>query len=203
MIRRSADATSHVKDMKNDLQQNKMPGALVRRYAEAYLALVKETIGLEPALEELRNFKIILRGLPDLKKFLETPVIFNAEKLRLIDQICQKGFSPQLKNFLELLLEKRRIDLLGDIVDHLLLRYSHKEEMRALIKVSSILDLETIKSIKGKLEKQTAQRLKLYIGLDGDLLGGVIAVMGNTLIDGSLRGLLVQLKEKLMQLKMN
>ncbi len=174
----------------------------VRRYAEGYIQLAQETIGRQQALEELKNFKFILREQPDFKLFLETPVILNTEKFRLLDQVCRQGFSVQLRNFLCLLIQKRRIGFLLEIIDYLRVRYAYKEERNALLRVSSLLDLEILQQIKQSLEKTLTQRLKIYVQLDGELLGGIKATVGNTLIDGSLRGSLVVLKEKLMQLKM-
>ena len=175
---------------------------IVRRYAEGYVQLAQETIGLSQALEELGNFKFILREHPDFKLFLETPVVLNVEKFRLIDRVCQ-SFSSELRDFLFFLIQKRRIGFLWEIMDYLRLRYAHKEEAHALLRVSSLLDLETLQEVKEILQKKLNQRLKLYVQLDGDLLGGINATVGNTFIDGSVHGSLVALKERLMQLKLS
>ena len=175
---------------------------LVRRYAEGYIQSVQGTVGQENALEELKSFKMILREHPDFKLFLETPVILHSEKFRLVERVCE-GYSAEFKNFLFFLIEKRRIGLLAEIMDYLRLQYAHQAETYTLLKVSSVLDLEIIQEIKEKLQKKLNQPLKLYIQLDGDLLGGINATAGNTFMDGSIQGSLRQLKEKLMQLKMS
>lgn len=47
------------------------------------------------------------------------------------------------------------------------------------------------------------RKLRLYLGIDGDLLSGVRVVIGNTIIDGSVRRSLNDLKEHLLTLKVN
>jgi F-type H+-transporting ATPase subunit delta len=99
--------------------------------------------------------------------------------------------------FLELLLEKRRINKIADIAEYLQLNYAHKGQARALLKTSFPLDLEVIQQIKDKLEEKFRKKFRLYIDLDAELLGGVQVVIGNKVIDGSVRKRLEDLREKL------
>ena len=181
--------------MKNDV--------ITERYAEAFFSLAREVLGLPHTLEELKTLKSILRENPELKIFLESPIISYAQKAELIEKIFRSYFSLELCHFLCLLAHKRRMELLGDMIDYLWLKYARQEQINTLLQVSSPLDLEILQAIKRQLEKKTQQRLKLFVHLDAELLGGIRARIGNTLIDGSITGSLVKLKERLLQLKMN
>ena len=63
------------------------------------------------------------------------------------------------------------------------------------------MDLELIREIKNNLEDKFKKKFKLYINLDGSLLGGIQVVIGNTVLDGSVRRRLDDLKEKLKALR--
>jgi F0F1-type ATP synthase delta subunit len=58
--------------------------------------------------------------------------------------------------------------------------------------------VDLIKEIEDKLEEKLQKKFKFYIDLDADLMGGVQVIFGNnTIIDGSVRKRLADLKEKL------
>ena len=49
---------------------------VVKRYAEAFVGYLKESIGLEKGLDDLKRFKsVAIRDNPDFLQFLETPEI--------------------------------------------------------------------------------------------------------------------------------
>lgn len=176
---------------------------IVRRYAEGFIAFAKETLGVEAALEELKNLKTILRENADLKLFFEAPDISFLDKKKSIEKIFQETFSSQLKDFLYLLAQKRRLDLLSEIIDYLRKTYSHQDAWDALLQVSSPLDLEVLQSIQRSGEKRIGHRLKMFVHLDPELLGGVRLTVGNRVFDGSVSGALGELRERLRELRVS
>jgi len=171
--------------------------AIVKRYADAYIAFAKETIGIDKALEELQKAKWVIRDNEDFKTFLRTLDITNSEKEDVIDKVF-KGFSEELVHFLKYLLEKKRITRFLDIAEYARITYSHGMRVEALLKTSYPLDLEVIEEIKTRLEGKLGKKLHLYLELDADLLGGIQIRVGNCLIDGTVRRRLEELREKLM-----
>jgi len=171
---------------------------VTERYAEAFVGFAKETIGLEIALKDLRNLKnIVIHDNPEFLEFLSNLDISYTEKCEFIDKVLN-DFSPEFRQFLKLLIEKERINKIEDIVQYIREKYSQGGKVPALLKTAFPLDLELIKIIKDKLESKLKKKFKLYIDLDGNLLGGVQVIIGNTVIDGSVRKRLDELKEKLM-----
>jgi F-type H+-transporting ATPase subunit delta len=76
--------------------------------------------------------------------------------------------------------------------------YSHGEALEAVLKTSYPLDLGLIRKVKSKLENKMQKKINLYLELDPDLLGGIQIRIGNTIIDGSVRRRIDELKKKLM-----
>jgi len=171
---------------------------VAKRYADAFLGFAKAGCGMERALLDLRNLKnTVISDNPEFLEVLESPEIGLTEKNDFIDRVLNDEFCEETKDFLKLLVEKVRIDKLIDIIEFIRVVYSHGGEEEALLKTSFPLDLKLIKQIEEKLEKKFNKKLKFYIDLDGSLLGGVQVIIGNTVIDGTIRRRLDDLREKL------
>jgi F-type H+-transporting ATPase subunit delta len=87
--------------------------------------------------------------------------------------------------------------MLFDILDYIIINYAHGEETPAVLKSAYPLDLEDVQRVKENLEKKFKRKVRLYLDLDGELLGGLQITMGNTVIDGSLKRRLEDLREKI------
>lgn len=175
--------------------------ALAKRYANGFLDFAKDSIGFEKGLEELKNLKDIFRDNPDFKDFLESPEITFEEKRAAIKTTLADIFSEESRFFLELLLKKNRFDSFRDIAEYARLKYSHGEEVDALVVASYPLDTDDLESIKSLLEKKFSKKMHIYMDLDPSLLGGVRTTVGNMVIDGSVKKRLDDMKSKLMAIK--
>ena len=170
---------------------------LVSRYAEAFLGFARANCGSVKALEDLVVVKNIIRDNPGFKDLMYNPEISYLEKCTIIDEAIRDGISDEMRNFLKLLLDKKRFDIFLDVAEYLRIKYSHGGQVDVLLKTAFPLDLEVIEKIQEALKKRFKQNLRFYIDLDGSLLGGVQVVIGNTIIDGSIRKRLAELKDKL------
>ncbi|MBU0503975.1 MAG: ATP synthase F1 subunit delta [Candidatus Omnitrophota bacterium] len=175
---------------------------VAKRYAESFLEFIRPSIGMASALRELKDLKLILHDNPDFEKFLDNPDIAYNEKIGIIDRTLE-DFSGEIRDFLKLLLEKGRIGCIIDICDYARVNYSKGEGIDVLLKTTYPLDLSLIRKIKEKLEDKFKKRLVFHLELDADLLGGIQVTVGNTLIDGSVRKRLNDLRKKLMAVRVN
>ena len=172
-----------------------------KRYADAFLNHAKETIGFKQGLEELQGLKRVFHDNPDLRPFIESLQITESEKFDLIDTVLAQGFSEDSTDFLKFLIKKKRIDIFLDIAEYARIRYAHGDEVDAQVKTSYPLDTDVLQGIKTSLEERFKKKLHLYVELDADLLGGIYVRIGNTIIDGTIKRRLSDLREKLMALK--
>lgn len=175
-------------------------GAIAKRYADGYLEYVSGTIGFQNGLEELKRAKNIFRKNEPLKNFLKSPEFTPSEKTDILEKVFHDGFSKDTLNFLKLLLKKGRIEELEEIAEYARIKYTHAEEINAVLKTSYMIDTDTLEKIKDILENKLNKKLHLYIDFDADILGGVRIKVGNTIFDGSVRRRLEELKEKLLRI---
>jgi len=174
-----------------------------KRYADAFLEFAKASLGFEKALEELQDMRRVFHDNPEIMSFVESPQITDGEKRAFIDDAFKENFSEEIRQFLKLLLHKGRIEIFPDIAEYARVAYSHGIEVEALLKTSYPLDTEEIVRIKAVLEDEFKKKLHLYIELDSDLLGGIYVKIENTIIDGSVRRRLSDLREKLTAMKVS
>ncbi|MFH0941222.1 MAG: ATP synthase F1 subunit delta [Candidatus Omnitrophota bacterium] len=173
---------------------------IVKRYAEGFVKFAQPTIDVEKIVQEAQNFRSLLRDNPEFDDFLNTPAVDQAEKLKTIETVLV-GYSQEFRQFLRLLLEHGRIRKIHDIAEYIRIAYAYGNKVEALLRTTYPLDLDLLKSVKEKLEKKLNKKFNLYLELDPDLLGGVQLIVGNTIIDGSVRKRLLELKQKLSALR--
>ncbi len=174
---------------------------IAKRYAEAFIGYAGESIGIAESIDEIKRLRAVVRDNPQMGEFLSNPGILDAEKGDFIDNVFKEGFSQELRNFLKLLVEKKRIELLIDIADYIRVNYAHAGGVDALLKYAYPLDTDKIKAIKQRLEDRFGMKMNLYLELDANLLGGVQVTIGNTVIDGSLRRRLLDLNKTLKEVR--
>jgi len=177
--------------------------AVVSRYAEAFLSFARANCGLDKALEDLVIVKNTIRDNPDFEELMNNPEISYIEKCTIIDEVIKDGLSDDIRNFLKLLLEKKRFNIILEVAEYLRAKYSHQGQVDVLLKTAFPLELDLIKRIEDALKNKLKKNLRFYIDLDGSLLGGVQVVIGNTIIDGSVKKRLDELREKLVTIRMD
>jgi F-type H+-transporting ATPase subunit delta len=175
---------------------------VAKRYAEAFVDYAKGSVGLERAVDEVKALKAIMRDNTEFYQILSSPSLTLAEKFEFVDAVFAGRFSRELSQFVKLVVEKQRAALLFDMLDYIRVNYSHGEETDAVLRSAYPLDLDVVQRIEKALEKKYNKKLHFYLDLDAELLGGVQVIIGNTVIDGSLKRRLEDLAEKVKMARM-
>jgi F-type H+-transporting ATPase subunit delta len=171
------------------------------RYAHAFeQVVVANKLDAAAALSQLRDFAATFAGSADLREVLMDPSIPKEQKLKLLDAIGGKiGMFPQVRNFVAVITEHDRLHELNEII---------AEYASAADEQSGIADAEITTALP--LNDQDRIQLETEVGKlaggsvravylqDKTLLGGVIVKLGSTVYDGSVRGQLAQLKQRLI-----
>ena len=89
---------------------------IAKRYARAFFEIAEEEKKLEQYYNELHSFSSIVTQNKDLESFLANPIFEQDVKKKVLEQIIGKlSLSPMTVNFLKLLTDKNRINVLPDI----------------------------------------------------------------------------------------
>jgi F-type H+-transporting ATPase subunit delta len=173
-------------------------GTIARVYAETLLRSADRNGRVDDVDESVRALSAVLDGSPEFRRFLEAPQIAAEQKRALVGDALEARLDPLVLRFLELVIGKHRERLLGEMV----LAWTELLDARANRQTATVTtatrpDSETLARVQAALEKATGKSIVLEQRIDPRLLGGLVIRAGDTVIDGSLRSRLVELRRRL------
>ena len=178
-----------------------MPTVVANRYARALADVIASKGNYRQVLGELEDFSAAYRESLELREVCETPAVDMAKKLSVLEAIAGKlGSSHVTLNFLRVLASHYRMSLLGEILlSFRSIAYARLGIVRVKISSASGLSSEERQLLQARFNELTAKRSELEFHLDGGLIGGLVAQIGSTVYDGSIRGNLERIREQLME----
>jgi F-type H+-transporting ATPase subunit delta len=177
-----------------------MPMVVANRYARALADAVARTADYRQILHELEDFYAAYLESPELRGVCETPAVPLPQKTRVLEAILERaGASPVTLNFLRVLLAHYRMALLGEVVEAYR-KIANNRLGIVQVKVSYAADLSEAEreSLRARFAELTRKQVELEFHLNPALLGGIVAQIGSTVYDGSVRGHLERLREQFM-----
>ncbi len=167
---------------------NKEKNTLIaKRYAESLLQFGKEDkISYETISKDLNNVKAILTSSKELFNTLTNPLISNTDKGYIVEKVFSQDVNVLTKNFLKLLVEKDRFDLIDDVIKiyGLLL-----DEINGIARIEVISAIELNDMEQGDIQAKLASKLKKQIvikyNIDESIIAGLVVKMGDDIIDMS------------------
>jgi len=174
-------------------------GSLGRRYAKAILELATEQKSLDKVGADLRGLAAAMKLSPELVSVLTNPAIRRADRKKVIDALIGKlGATALTKTVVALLLDRERLASLPSISRELDAMIEAKAGVVSAEVVSAQpLSKAQLESIVAALEKISGKKVEVEKREDPALLGGVVAKLGDTVYDGSLRTQLRTLRDDL------
>jgi F-type H+-transporting ATPase subunit delta len=165
-------------------------GQILEPYAEALMSIAQSNNLTEQFGEDFRSLLALIQNSPELRDFLENPVLKPEDKKAVIRRIAGEGANSYLVNFFMLLVDRRRIIFLEGIGQKYL-ELLRKLNNIVLAEVTAAVELNDSQkqSISAKVQQMTgAQSVELGVSIDPSLIGGVIIKVGSQVLDASLRG---------------
>jgi len=174
--------------------------SVAQRYAKALLSIAEEQKALQPVAKDLEALAELERGSPELHAAWRNPVITLEERRGIVTAIAAKGdFHAVTKTFLNLVTDKGRLACLGDIAaafQHL--ADERMGRVRAEVRATAPLLPQELEEIKQALATKTGKQIVLETAIDPELLGGVVARVGDTVYDSSLRSHLNRIRSSIL-----
>ncbi len=172
---------------------------IAQPYAEALMSVAQSKNLTEQFGEDARSLLNLLSESEQLRNFLGNPFIQPETKKAVINQVLGEGANVYFRNFLLLLVDRRRILLLEPIFkQYLSLLRQLKQAVLAEVTSAVPLSEEQRQAVIEKVIAITnAREVELETKVDRELFGGVIIKVGSQVIDASLRGQLRRLSLRL------
>ncbi len=170
---------------------------LARPYAEAVFKRAQET-GSSKEWSENLGFLSTAMSDQQLAAAADNPRIEQDRFTGLLLDICKGHISAEGENFVRLLIENSRLNLVSSIQE-IFEEYRAEDEgyIDAEVKTAFPLSKADENDLIKTLNKVLNRDVRLRVEEDKSLIGGVLVRAGNTVIDGSVRGQLQKLSRKL------
>ncbi len=169
-------------------------------YAKALLGATENAGKTEEILGELSAIvSETLDAHPKFESVLGSAFIEHENKAAILDRVFRGRVSPLLLNFLKVVSNHGRLDLIraiyhAAVVDLDKLRGRIKVEVRS----ATPLDEATARHIAEVMQKRTGSQPRLVIQQDPSLIGGVVLRVGDTVYDGSIATQLTRVRSAMI-----
>ncbi len=176
--------------------------AVASRYANALVDVVTgKGAGADPqqVVRELRAFSSLMAESPQLNEVLTTPAVPAGRKRAVVSKLSDRlGMGRIARNFVFVLIDHRRVACLDAIIDDFEILLDERLGFTRA-EISAVRELSEAQraSVVAELERLTGKRVRPRFAVDDALIGGVLARIGSTVYDGSVRGQLHALRRRL------
>lgn len=175
-----------------------MASGVAKRYAQAVFSLAKEQGTLGQWQSDLALLNDVASNA-EVSAFLKNPTTDGKQKAALLETVLENGGGQaQAKNLARLLVEKQRLDIVPELYE------LFEESMLAEqgIVYADVTTAEPLSEagqtiVQEKLSELIGKQVRLRTKVDPSIIGGIIALVGDQLIDGSVINQLRQLRERL------
>ena len=170
-----------------------------RRYARALLDVAVQQGDPEVLRRELREAAALLAAQPELRSALLHPALPGEARKKLVDAVWGGRASKLTARLMALLAERGRVGLLAAIEESFdALWNAHRGAVAAEAVTAVPLDEAQTRALVETLRRATGKEVELRATTEAALLGGVVVKMAGRTYDGSVRGRLKSLRDRLV-----
>jgi F-type H+-transporting ATPase subunit delta len=167
-------------------------------YAQGIFDIAKAEGSVDKVENELFQFSQVFEGNEQLREKLTDQSLPVEKRQAIVEDLLDQKASPLTVNLISFLVGAGRARELPEIVNRLVERAAAERQREvAEVRTAIMLDEEQRRRLTAALEKATGKQIELKVIQDPSVLGGVVARVGDTVIDGTVRRRLDQLRESL------
>ncbi|MGE3469409.1 MAG: ATP synthase F1 subunit delta [Vicinamibacterales bacterium] len=168
------------------------------RYAKALLDVASDQAAdIERGLTALNT---LVHEHAELRQALQSPSVSATAKRGVVTAVAERlGIATTGVRLLQLLAERDRLGLLDDLLEaYRDLLLDRQQIVKAEVRSATALSPDAMRAVEERLGAITGKRVAVHAVVDPDLLGGVVASVGGTVYDGSVRTQLEKLRKQLV-----
>ena len=172
---------------------------LANRYAKALFSVAQEENAFDEYAKALHEVASVMMAVPEVKDGLTNPMYPVDVRCKVMAHIA-KTMSASLVvwNFLDLVVRKKRAAFLPEIAEAFQVLIDVQRNICQGTVVSAMpLSAELNAKVQATLEKITGKQVVLSSQVDPSIIGGIVAKVGDLVLDGSIRSQLQGLKESI------
>ena len=165
---------------------------IARPYAEAlFKSAAADLAGTAAWLDELAA----VASNVQLQQYAGNPSVTSAQTFEVITGVVKSALPDTAKNFLRAVIDNGRIAVLPEIANQFkALKNALSGSSDAVVYSAFALDAAALADLATTLEKRFGKKLNLKVELEPELIGGVRVVVGDEVLDTSVKARLEQMK---------
>ena len=172
---------------------------LAKRYAKAIFTIGQEQGNYDEYHEVLQGLANLFTETPEFSDALTNPLYpMEVKEKMMTDIVASMGVDTVMGNFLNLLVQKKRAEILPEIADAYKTMVDEAKNISHGNVISAVeLSDELKTNIQTVLEKLTGKKVELSTSVDPSIIGGMVAKVGDLVLDGSIKTQLAGLKDSI------
>lgn len=171
---------------------------VARRYAQALFTTAQKNDVVKSVEDDLSAITSLLQNDAKFKDFILSPNVGRQEKIKIAEKLFSDRVTALTMQALRLMLVKRREHEIVNIRDEFVaLRREHGSIAYVQVTSSEALEADQKNALIAKLEKTFGKKIEADFKIDARLIGGVKVAYGDYVLDGTVRGSLRRLGERL------
>jgi len=169
---------------------------IARPYAEALYKAVKASTTSDAQTASVWIDELAaIAGNPQLLAFSDNPKVTSAQVLEVISGVAKTALPDMAKNFLRTVIENGRLNALPEIAAQFrTLKNAQSGSSDAVVYSAFPIDGAALAEVAGSLEKRFGRKLNVLVALEPELIGGIRVVVGDEVLDTSVKARLEQMK---------
>lgn len=174
--------------------------SVAKRYGKALAELAHEAGTVDAFIEQLEAVVAAWNECSDLRQLFLSPVL-NDERASVLPSVYQRlGLSAEIQQFMSLVIENRRIELLTEILE----QFRHyveaiQNKVRVALTSARPLSATEKQKIVATLTSKTEKEVIVEEHIDPSIIGGLIVAIGSQVYDGSVKTQLRNIKQALVK----
>jgi len=169
-----------------------------RRYAQALFTTAQRHDVITSVEDDLNGIVDVIEADAGFRRFVQAPFTGREEKIRIFERIFADRITAITMQLLRVMLEKHRENEITQVRDEFV-RLRRESQSVTLVNVTSSqdLDLTQRQALVAKMEAVLGRRVEASYHIDPAVIGGVKVAYENFVLDGTVRGTLSKLRERM------
>jgi len=165
---------------------------IARPYADALFKASAQDLS---ATATWVNELAAIAGNAQLQQFADSPKVTSAQVFDLVAGVAKTALNDHARNFLRTVIENGRLSALPEIASQFrALKNAKSGSSDAVVYSAFPVDGAALAEVAATLEKRFGRKLNVTVELQPELIGGIRVVVGDEVLDTSVKARLEQMK---------
>ena len=166
------------------------------KYSSAMFELAQEQNMLELMEEQLGYVASVMVDQPELRSFLENPIVTEDAKIKLIGKIFDSSIDKVALHFIYVMIKRGRYRYIASTIEAFIKK---SRAARGILEATVTVAEPITASVQAKLREVTGKDVILSVRQDSSIMGGIVIQVGDKRIDGSVARRLEELEKSLLR----